>query len=66
MVYLDQILHTFYFNIVQPLVCKTFSDLYRIALFGMNILAEALQNFISVHAAIQTQVSLMKFNYFIK
>ena len=66
MVYLDQILHTIYFNIVQPLVCKTFSDIYRITLFGMYILAEALQNYFSVHAAIQKQVSLMKFNYFIK
>ena len=36
------------------------SDLYRLALFRMDILDEASQNFVSVHAStfeIQTQVS---------
>ena len=31
---------------------QNYFDLYRLALFGMYILAEALQNFISFHAAI--------------
>ena len=43
------------------LIDVSFTDLYKLALFGMFFLAEALQNFISVHAAssfaIQTQVS---------
>ena len=59
-----------HFNIVEKLVCKTFSDLYRLVLYGMYILAEALQNFISVDAAstlaIQTKASLKKFNHLIK
>ena len=34
-----------HFNIVWTQICKTFSDLYRLALFGMYILAETLHNF---------------------
>ena len=48
---------------------QRFSDLYRLTLFGMYILAEALQNFISGDAArtlaIQTQISLEKFNHMV-
>ena len=46
-----------HFNIVL-----TFSDHFKLALFGTYILAEALQNFFSDHVAsnvaIQTEVSL--------
>ena len=51
---------------------QKFSDLYRLhmTLFGMYILVETLQNFISVHAAstiaIQTHVSFEKFDLLIK
>ena len=45
---------------------QNFSGLIRLAVFGMYIFSEALQNFISVNAAsnlaIQLQVSLEKFN----
>ena len=43
------------------LIDVSFSDLYKLALFGIFFLAEALQNLISIHAAsslaIRTQVS---------
>ena len=58
------------FNIVEKLVCKMFSDLYRLVLYGIYILAEALQNFIRADdastIAIQTKASLEKFNHLIK
>ena len=45
------------------------SDLYRLALFGTNILAEALQNFTSTYATstlkTETHFSLEKFNHIV-
>ena len=57
-IFLIKICILLHFNIVWAHVCKTFSDLYILELFGMYILAEALHNFISVHAA-----STLKFKH---
>ena len=65
MVYLIKFCHTNTFSHCLETGLQIVSDLYRLALCGMYILAEALQNSISVHdestLAVQTQVSLEKF-----
>ena len=52
-IFLIKICIHLHFNIVWAHVCKTFSDLYILELFGVYILAKAfkLHNSINVHAA---------------